>query len=657
MSADLATLSINTIRTLSIDAVQKANSGHPGLPLGAAPMAYALWQNHYKHDPRDPKWFDRDRFVLSAGHGSAMLYSLLHLAGYDVTLDDLKSFRQWGSRTPGHPEWHVTPGVEATTGPLGQGASNAVGMAIAERRLAYLFNRPGHEIIDHQTYALVSDGDIMEGVCQEAASLAGHLGLGKLLYLYDANHVTLDGPLDLIMDEDVGKRFEAYGWHVQTVDHGDTDLAALDAAIVAAKAETRRPSIVIVHTTIGYGSPKKAGKSAAHGSPLGPEEVAATKKALGWDPAAQFLVPDEVRAHFGEAVAKGAAAHASWSERFAAYEKAFPDLAAQLKLAIAGELPATWDAKFPTFKDAVATRSASGKIMEAIAAAVPWFFGGDADLGGSTKTIVPGGNWELATPDGTNLRYGIREHAMGAIVNGMGYHGGIVPFGATFFVFSDYMRPPVRLAALNKMPSIFVWTHDSVGLGEDGPTHQPVEHLMALRAMPHLAVFRPADSNETAAGWRYAMTRKDGPIALVLSRQDLPILAAPNAPGAEKGAYVLADGDDAAILATGSEVHTAMEARTELAKRGVKARVVSMPCWELFAEQSPSYRESVLPAALWKRVSVEAGVTFGWHQYVGDRGKAIGIDRFGESAPGEVVLEKLGISAAHVVDAVLSLGA
>jgi transketolase len=651
---DLSTLAINTLRTLSIDAVQQANSGHPGLPLGCAPMAYTLWQRHLRHDPSAPKWFDRDRFVLSAGHGSALLYALLHLTGYDLGLDELKQFRQWGSRTPGHPEWHDTPGVEATTGPLGQGAANAVGMAIAERYLARTFNRPGHEIIDHTTYALVSDGDIMEGVVCEASSLAGHLGLGKLIYLYDANQITLDGPLSLVMDEDVGARYAAYGWHVLHVERGDTDLEALDAAITAAKAETARPSILIIRTTIGFGSPKKAGTSSAHGSPLGDAEVAATKQALGWDPAAKFLVPDEVRAHMAESSKRGAQAHAEWDVKLAAYRTAHPELAAQLELAIRGDLPAGWEQGLPELalgSAAVATRSASGKILAALTARIPWLFGGDADLGGSTKTIVPGGDYTKAG-EGRNLRFGIREHAMGAIGNGLLYHGGVRPYVATFFVFSDYMRPPVRLAALNKMPAIFVWTHDSVALGEDGPTHQPVEHLMALRAMVNLCVFRPCDGNEAAAGWRYALGKTHGPTALVLSRQDLPVVTQPGAPGAERGAYVLADGTDAIIIATGSEVSVALAARDELAKLHISARVVSMPCWELFAAQPQSYREAVLPPAQHRRVSVEAGVTFGWREHIGDRGVAVGIDRYGASAPGELVLEKLGITAAAVAEAV-----
>jgi len=651
MTTDLSKLAINTIRTLAIDAIQQANSGHPGLPLGCAPMAYALWHKHLKHDPRAPQWFDRDRFVLSAGHGSMLLYALLHLTGYDLSLDEIKRFRQWGSKTPGHPEWHDTPGVEATTGPLGQGAANAVGMAIAERFLATHFNRPGHDIIDHFTYALVSDGDVMEGVACEAASIAGHLGLNKLIYLYDANQVTLDGPLSLTMSEDVGARFAACDWHVQHVEQGDTDVGALDAAIATAKAETSRPSIIVIRTTIGYGSPKKAGTSSAHGSPLGEAEVAATKQALGWDPQAKFHIPAEVVQHLADGGKRGAAAHGHWREKLAAYKAAHPGLAAQLEQAIAGELPAGWDADLPAFASPIATRVASGKIMSTLATQVPWFFGGDADLGGSTKTIVSGGDYNH-TGAGRNLRFGIREHAMGAIGNGMLYHGGVRPYTATFFVFSDYMRPAVRLAALNKMPAVFVWTHDSIGLGEDGPTHQPVEHLMALRAMPNLVVFRPADGNETVAGWRVAMTRTGGPTGLVLSRQDLPIVTPKGAPGAERGAYVLADGTDVILIASGSEVALALATRDALAAANISARVVSMPSWELFRAQPQSYRDSVLPPAQRRRVSIEAGVTLGWREYIGDAGIAIGLDRFGASAPGEVLLEKLGFTTEAVVAAV-----
>lgn len=649
---DLATLAINTIRTLSIDAVQKANSGHPGLPLGCAPMAYVLWHHHLRHDPAQPSWPNRDRFVLSAGHGSALLYSLLHLTGYHLSLDDLKSFRQWGSKTPGHPEWHFTPGVEATTGPLGQGAANAVGMAMAEAYLAAWYNRPGYPIVDHFTYALVSDGDVMEGVSAEAASLAGHLGLGKLIYLYDANQITLDGPLSLVMSEDVGARYAAYGWHVQHVEDGDHDLVALDQAISAAKAETGRPSIIVVRTTIGFGSPKKAGTSSAHGSPLGDAEVAATKLALGCDPSLSFHVPDQVVAHLG-ARSRGAQQRLAWLDLVAAWRLEHAELAVSFDRCMAGELPQDWDRDLPQWalgSAPQATRISSSKVLSAIAAAVPNLWGGDADLGGSTKTIVAGGNYD-GSGHGRNVRFGIREHAMGSIANGMLYHGGLRPFVSTFFVFSDYMRPPIRIAALNGQPAIYVFTHDSVGLGEDGPTHQPVEHLMSLRAIPNLAVVRPADGNETTAAWRFAMTHNDGPTALVLSRQDLPAVTEPGAPGAEHGAYVLAPGDDAILMASGSEVAVALAARAALAKQGISARVVSMPCWEVFRAQSASYREGVLPRSINVRVSIEAGVTMGWHEWVGS-GVAIGIDRFGASAPGEFLLEQLGITAEAVVAAV-----
>jgi len=656
-ATDLDLLTINTLRTLSIDAVQKANSGHPGLPLGAAPMAQVLWQRHLKFDPRHPHWPDRDRFVLSAGHGSALLYSLLHLYGYELSLDDLKAFRQWGSKTPGHPEWHFTPGVEATTGPLGQGAANAVGMAIAERFQARMWNQPGHTIVDHHTYALVSDGDLMEGVAHEAASLAGHLGLGKLIYLYDANDITLDGPLDLTFSEDVGARFASMGWQALNVQDGDRDLEALDAAIRAAKDEQARPSIIIIKTTIGFGSPKKAGTSSAHGSPLGEPEVRATKQALGWDPEQHFFVPDEARAHARAAITKGEQAHGAWRQRLGAWRALDPERAKLWDRATEGKLPEGWDAKLPSWKlgEQVATRAASGKAMVAVAATVPWLVGGDADLGGSTKTIVPGGDYVRAG-EGRNLRFGIREHGMGSICNGIACHGGLKPFSATFFAFSDYMRPPVRLAALNGQPVIFVWTHDSVGLGEDGPTHQPVEHLMALRAIPNLDVMRPCDANETVAAWRHALERTDGPVGLVLSRQDLPVLAAVGAPGVERGAYTLVDAASpkVVLIATGSEVSIAVTAQQQLAAEGVAARVVSMPCWDLFARQDAAYRASVLPAGV-PRVSIEAGITMGWRDWIGDRGVAIGIDRFGASAPGEKIYAELGLTPAAVVAAARSL--
>jgi len=662
----LEQLAINTIRILAIDAVQKANSGHPGLPMGAAPMAYALWQRHLRHNPTDPHWPDRDRFVLSAGHGSMLLYCLLHLTGYDLPMDDLKAFRQWESRTPGHPEFRVTAGVEATTGPLGQGTANAVGMAIAERALAQQFNRPGHTIVDHRTYAIVSDGDVMEGLSAEAGSLAGHLKLGKLVYLYDSNLVSLDGPTSLAFStEDVGARYAAYGWQVLHVDQGDTDTAAIDAAITQAEADTSRPSLIVVRTTIGYGSPHKQGTSEAHGSPLGADEVALAKKTLGWDPERAFYVPDEARALFREAIPRGKQWQQDWQSRFAAYAKAHPDLAAEWQRRMRGELPAAWDAEIPQFdlKDAQATRQAGGKVMNAIAKRVPELIGGDADLSVSTNTALKdGGSFDGQTGAGRNIHFGVREHAMGSIANGIAYHGGLRPYVSTFFVFSDYMRPAVRLAALNDLPVIFVWTHDSVALGEDGPTHQPIEHLMSLRAMPQLSVVRPCDPNETAEAWRWAMNHREGPVALILTRQKVPVIDRSKfgaASGLARGAYVLADADGGApqaiVIATGSEVHVALAAREQLAKDGIRVRVVSMPCWETFESQSAEYRESVLPAAVKARVSVEAGATFGWSRWTGDGGIAIGIDRFGASAPGEVNLQNFGFTAEHVAAAVRTL--
>ena len=666
MMKSLDELCVNTVRTLSIDAVQKANSGHPGLPLGAAPMAYVLWQNYLRHNPRNPRWPDRDRFVLSAGHGSMLLYSLLHLTGYDVTMEDLKAFRQWGSRTPGHPEFGLTPGVEATTGPLGQGTSNAVGMAIAERALAHRFNQEGPPIVDHWTYALVSDGDLMEGISSEAASLAGHLRLGKLVYLYDSNDVTLDGPASLsFTTEDVEKRYQAYGFQVMRVKDGDRDLDAIGKAIAEARADTSRPSLIIVHTTIGFGSPHKQGTAAAHGSPLGTEEVALTKKSLGWDPEAQFHIPEEVLARFRTAVSKGEGFEAEWNERFAELGRRRPDLAAEWTRRFKGELPTGWDGSLPRFKagEKLATREASGKILNAIAAAVPEVLGGDADLSSSTKTSLEGaGSFDGQSGSGRNFHFGVREHAMGGIVNGMAYHGGVRPYCSTFFCFSDYMRPSVRLAALSHLPAVYVWTHDSIGVGEDGPTHQPVEHLMALRAIPNLRVIRPADASEAVEAWRSALERRDGPTALVLTRQKLANIdrtGRGDASGSRRGAYVLADapgGEAQAILiASGSEVEIALEAQSRLSLEGIRCRVVSMPCWELFEAQDAAYRQSVLPASIPARVSIEAGATLGWSRYVESRGIAIGVDRFGASAPGETIYEKLGLTSETVVSAVKSL--
>jgi transketolase len=659
-------LCINTIRSLAIDAVQEAKSGHPGLPLGAAPMGYVLWQNHLRHNPSDPLWPARDRFVLSAGHGSMLLYCLLHLTGYDVTMEDLKSFRQWGSSTPGHPESFETEGVEATTGPLGQGTANAVGMALAERALAHRFNRPDFPLVDHYTYALVSDGDLMEGISAEAASIAGHLRLGKLVYLYDCNDVTLDGPVSLTFStEDVQRRFEAYGWQVLRVQDGDHDIDGIDQAIREAKSDTSRPSIVIVHSTIGFGSPNKQGTASSHGSPLGAEEVALTKKALGWTWEQPFHVPVEAKEHFGRALGKARALQTDWDARLSNYRKSYPELASEWDRRLRGELPESWDEGLPVFEAGVelATRESSGKVLNEVAARVPELVGGDADLSSSTKTALEDmGSFDGQTGAGRNIHFGVREHAMGSIINGMAYHGGVRGYCSTFFVFSDYMRPSIRLAALSKLQVIYVWTHDSIGVGEDGPTHQPVEHLMALRTIPNLHVVRPADANETTEAWRWAMNRKDGPTALVLTRQKIVTFdrsGRGSAKDLSKGAYVMADSNDgtpqAIVIATGSEVTLALEAQDLLAKEGLRCRVVSMPCWELFEAQDENYRESVLPEAVEARVAVEAGVSFGWERFVGRKGRIIGLDRFGASAPGEVNFDKFGFTAEKVAAVVKSL--
>ena len=645
---------MNTIRTLSIDAVQKANSGHPGLPMGAAPMAYTLWTRHLRHNPGNPKWADRDRFVLSAGHGSMLLYSLLHLTGYDLSLDDIKNFRQYHSKTPGHPENHMTPGVETTTGPLGQGAANSIGMALAESILAAYFNRDGHTIVNHYTYALVGDGDLMEGVCMEASALAGHWGLGKLIWLYDANDITLDGPANIAFTENIAARYEAWGWHVSTVRDGN-DIDAIDAAIKDAQARSEQPSIIIVKTIIGYGSPNKAGTSKAHGSPLGAEEVALTKKALGW-PAETFHIPGDVLEHFREAQDDGTESEDAWQAKFDDWRSEFPELASEWDTLMRGALPTGWDRDIPTFSagKAVATRNASGDVLNAIAKHLPTFVGGDADLAGSTKTLIKGAeDTAHGKPAARNIRFGVREHGMGSIVNGLALHGGIVrPYSATFLTFSDYMRGAIRLGALMKLHCLYIFTHDSIGLGEDGPTHQPVEHVMALRAIPNLFVFRPADANETAVAWKTSMT-VDGPAVLCFTRQDLPVIGDRERvdAGVPRGAYTLIDSagtPDVLILATGSEVAIAVDAHTLLTEAGVKARVVSMPCWELFDAQDATYKESVLPAAVTKRVSIEAGITLGWHKFVGLNGTAIGVDHFGESAPFEILYDKYGLTAANV---------
>ncbi len=661
---DLDQRCVQAIRGLCIDAIEQARSGHPGLPLGAAPMAYVLWQRFLRHDPNWPSWPNRDRFVLSAGHGSMLLYALLHLCGYDLPMEELRRFRQWESRTPGHPEFGHTAGVEATTGPLGQGSANAVGMAIAERYLAARFNTPAHTLVDHFTYALVSDGDLMEGISAEAASLAGHLGLGKLIYLYDANLVSLDGPTDLTFTEDVAARYRAYGWQVLEVADGDTDLEAISRAIEAARADDRRPSLILVRTTIGFGSPNKAGSSKSHGAPLGAEETKLTKRALGLDPESAFQVDADVAGHLGAARSAGADRSANWKATFEAWADANPRLAAHWRLAQAGELPAGWDEELPAWETGaqLATREAGGAVLAALAERIGWLFGGDADLSESTKTALPGGgSFEGQGGSGRNVHYGVREHAMGAIANGIAYHGGLRTYTATFFCFADYMRPAMRLAAMNRLPVIYVFTHDSVAVGEDGPTHQPVEHLASLRILPGLVVLRPGDANETREAWKLALARTDGPTALVLTRQKLGVIdrstrGAPEDTG--RGAYVLSEAPDgearAVLIATGSEVGLALETQALLNEQGLSTRVVSMPSWELFAAQDASYRQHVLPPSVRLRVSLEAASTFGWQRWIGDGGLAIGIDRYGASAPGDEVLERLGFTPRAVADRILA---
>jgi transketolase len=655
---DLDQLCVNTIRFLAADAVQQAKSGHPGLPMGAAAMATVLWTRFLTHNPADPGWADRDRFVLSAGHGSMLLYGLLFLTGYDLPLTEIQRFRQWGSRTPGHPEFGLTPGVEATTGPLGQGLANAVGMAIAERHLAQRFNRPGHTVVDHHTYVICSDGDLMEGVAAEAVSLAGHLGLGKLIALYDDNQVSLAGRAALSFSEDVPRRFEGLGWHTQAVPDGN-DLDAIDKAIRDARAETERPSLVAVRTVIGYGAPKKAGTHEAHGEPLGDAELRAAKQALGWLLEPPFFLPEPALGRFREARERGARAQADWQARLDAWRRTFPDLASEWDDGQARALPPGWDRDLPRFppETPLATRDASGAVLAAVSPRLPHLVGGDADLAPSTKTLVKSaGAFLRGTPEGRHLHFGVREHAMGAIANGIAYHGGLLVFCGTFFVFSDYMRPAVRLAALSELPIVYVWTHDSIGLGEDGPTHQPVEHLASLRAMPNLVVIRPADAAETLVAWRVALARRHGPTALVLTRQKVPVLDRAvygPAEGLMRGAYVLADAPGGApellLIGTGSEVQLVLAAQAALAKEGVRARVVSMPSWELFLAEPPDYRETVLPPTVPRRLAVEAGATLGWERWVGPAGAVIGLDRFGASAPGEVVLRELGFTVEHVV--------
>jgi len=657
--AALDQLCINTIRGLAMDAVQKANSGHPGLPMGAASMAYVLWTRHLRYDPLKPAWPNRDRFILSAGHGCMLLYSLLHLTGYDLSLDQIKQFRQWGSETPGHPEYHLARGIETTTGPLGQGFANGVGMAIAERYLAAHFNRPGHELLNYNIYAIVSDGDLMEGVASEAASMAGHLGLSNLVYLYDNNHISIEGSTDLAFTEDRGKRFEAYGWFVQRIDDGN-DLEAIDRALTAAKAEKERPSIIVVRTHIAYGSPNKQDTAGAHGSPLGEEEVALTKKNLGLPLEPKFYIPEEALAHYRKAIERGEKAEAEWHERLAAYRKAFPDLGAEWDRYVRRELPEGWKAKLPAFKPsdgALATRQASGKVLNAISSSLPTLLGGSADLAPSTDTLVKNEQaFEKGRYGGRNFHFGVREHAMGAVLNGMALTG-LIPYGATFMIFSDYMRPTIRLAAMMGIHSIFVYTHDSIFLGEDGPTHQPIEQLASLRAIPNLCLIRPADANETAVAWRVAIERRDGPVAFALTRQSLPVIDREkyaSAEGLAQGAYILADSKgsrpELLLMASGSEVSVALDAYEKLTAEGVAARVVSMPSWDLFEKQSQAYKDDVLPPLATARLAIEAAYPLGWDRYIGPKGATIAMTRFGASAPYKVLAEKFGFTAAHVAE-------
>ena len=674
---DLENLCINTIRMLSADAVQHANSGHPGMPMGAAAMGYTLWTKFLKHNPHNPHWFDRDRFVLSAGHGSMFLYSMLHLTGYDLSMDDIQHFRKWGSRTPGHPERGHTPGVEVSTGPLGQGFANGVGIAIAEAWLAARYNRPGHTIVDHYVYSICGDGDLMEGLSQEAASLAGHLQLGKLIYLYDQNHISLAGATGLDFTEDVAKRFEAYGWHTRTVLDGN-DTADIASAIQEAQAESERPSLILVHTHIGYGSPHKQDNFSAHGNPLGEDELIATKKALGWPTTDKFYLPPEAVEYFRRAVPAGAAAEQGWQAKIDAYQKAFPAEAAEFGRIVSGQFPDGWQSDLPKYAPSdkpIATRAAGGAALNALAKHLPNIIGGSADLNPSTDTALKGlgdfqppesegpgtlgavgGEWSYA---GRNVAFGVREHAMGAAVNGMAAHGGVLPFSATFFTFSDYMKPAIRLGALSRLKAVYVFTHDSVGVGEDGPTHEPVEHLAGVRAIPGLTVIRPADPAETVEAWVFAV-QHDGPTLLVLTRQAVAHLDhGQSKPDVAKGAYVLSagggDSPDVILMGTGSEVQLCVTAQQMLIPYGVKARAVSMPSWDLFDAQDEAYRESVLPKAVKKRVTIEAAASLGWHRWAGDEGAIIGVDRYGASAPGDEIFQHLGITAEHVVAEALRL--
>lgn len=652
-------LCVNTIRTLSMDAVQAAESGHPGMPMGMADAAYVLWTQFLKHDPSHPDWYDRDRFILSAGHGSMLLYSLLHLTGYDLPLEELKNFRQWGSKTPGHPEYGLTPGVETTTGPLGQGFATGVGMAMAERHLASTYNTEQHAVTDHFTYGIVSDGDLMEGISHEAASLAGHLKLGKIIYLYDANEISIDGSTDLAYTEDAVKRFESYGWHVQKIDGHDRDAVA--EAIEIAQKEQGKPSLIVCRTHIGYGSPSKQDSAASHGAPLGEEELAKTKENLGWDPSRKFFIPEEVLTHFRKAKEKGSKYYSQWQAEFEEYKKVSGKLAQRFEQGLKrniGESIDEWLPVFETSEKGMATRASSGKVINAIAGQIPSMVGGSADLTGSNKTWIDEAEvFNAENYSGRNIHYGVREHAMGAAMNGMALHGGIIPFGGTFLIFSDYCRPAIRIAALSHIPSIFVFTHDSIGLGEDGPTHQPIEHLASLRAMPNTLVLRPGDANEVSWAWKAALEHTDGPSLIALTRQGIPTLdreTYASASGLMQGAYILSDSNketpDAILIGTGSELQLAIQAQQELAEDGIEARVVSMPSWELFEAQDAGYRETVLPASVKARVSIEAASTFGWERWVGSEGKAMGIDRFGASAPYEEIYQHLGLTKERLVE-------
>ena len=654
MTKNVEQLAVNTIRTLSIDAINEANSGHPGLPMGAAPMAYTLFSKHLNHNPKNSKWFNRDRFVLSAGHGSMLLYSLLHLSGYNLSLEDVKSFRKLNSKTPGHPEFGHTDGVEATTGPLGQGISTAVGMAMAEEHLRARYNKEGYNVVDHYTYALVGDGCLMEGVAYEAASMAGHMKLDRLIVLYDSNNISLDGELNLSFSEDVKKRFESSNWQYLKVEDGN-DLSAIEKAIAEAKKNTTQPTIIEVKTTIGFGSPKVAGTSKAHGNPLGEEEAKATKQAYGWNYDEKFFVPAEVKEHFADLADKGAEKEEEWNKQFASYKKAFPELADELEKAIRLEFDAKEVATFETGTK-VSTRNASGSAINFFAEKVPYLFGGSADLSGSTITDIKGaGKFAVEGYDQRNVYFGVREHAMGAALNGMALHGGVKPFGGTFFVFNDYLRPAIRLASIQKLPVTYVFTHDSIAVGEDGPTHEPVEQLASLRAIPGLTVIRPSDANETASAWAYSLSKKDEPVALVLSRQNLEVFEETkgNVEALSKGAYVLKEAEgtpEVILIATGSEVELAVNVREELVKQGVKGvRVVAMPSWELFEKQSKEYKESVLPSSVKNRVAIEMGTTLGWERYVGLDGAIVGIDTFGASGPGSEVLNYFGFTVDNVV--------